>query len=95
MKLCSLNAVSFLFLKSVQSVSLLKVETGAEVSVCAGGGESAAALHDPYAGGQSGLCSVPLVGLQRQEIPGRTGTPVRPAAGRTHTYVHYNTQYIL
>lgn len=46
------------------------------MSVCAGGGDGAAALHDPYAGGQSGLCPVPLVGLQRQKIPGCTGAPV-------------------
>lgn len=65
-----------------------------------GGGEGAAALHEPYAGGQSGLCSVPLVGLWRQEVPGRTGTPGRPAAGGIHTYVHTlqsytNTDHIL
>lgn len=60
----------------LSSVLLWKDETGAEVCVCAGSGEGTAVLHGPYAGGQSGLCSVPLVGLQRQEIPGRTGTPV-------------------
>lgn len=63
--------------------------------LCAGGGESSAALHDPDASGHSGLCSVPLVGLQRQEIPGGTGTPVRSAAGGTHTYVQCSTPHIL
>lgn len=53
--------------------------------LCAGGGEGTAALHEPYAGGQSGLRAVPLVGLWRREIPGCTGTPGRPAAGGTHT----------
>lgn len=56
------------------------------MSLCAGGGEGPAALHEAYAGGQSGLCAVPLVGLRRQEIPGCTGTPGRLAAGGTHTY---------
>lgn len=66
----------------------LTVGTHVCAPVRAGGGEGAAALHEPYAGGQSGLCSVPLVGLWRQEVPGRAGTPGRPAAGGTHTYVH-------
>lgn len=64
------------------------------ICVCvSGGGEGTAALHEPHAGGQSGLCAVPLVGLQRQEISGRTGTPVQPATGGTHTYVVLYTVY--
>lgn len=58
------------------------------VCVCLGGGGGAATLHDSHAGRESGLCSVPLVGLQRQEIPGRTGAPGRPAAGGAHTYAN-------
>lgn len=52
-----------------------------------GGGEGVAAFHEPNEGGHPGLCSVSLVGLQRQEIPGSPGTPVRPTAGGSHTYV--------
>lgn len=51
--------------------------------LCAGGEEGAAMLHDPHAGGQSGLCSVPLVGLHGQEVPGRT-------CSKTDSYVRLN-----